>query len=211
MRATTLFAAVAVNSLLACGSSDPTPSDTGAGNESPADPPAAAVKAEGDAAGEDRATPKVTPAESTAGPTRLRDITVEIPKTWNQQTPQSSMRMAQYELPGDDGGATMAVFRFPGGAGSAAANLARWKGQLEPHPDSRPAKEQVQSFGPITVTSLDALGKFAPGGMPGAPSAAPIERARMLAAVVEGVKMRSLVRTPTSHASLSSRLTPSAS
>ena len=37
------------------------------------------------------------------------------------------------------------------------------------------------------VTSLDAIGKFAPGAMPGAPAATPIDKARMLAAVVEGV------------------------
>jgi hypothetical protein len=110
-----------------------------------------------------------------------------IPEAWIRQTPTSSMRLAQYEIPGAAGIATMAVFRFPGGGGSAAANLARWKGQLAPHADSRPAKEQVQTFGPITVTSLDAVGKFAPGPMPGAPAVAPIERGRMLAAVIEGV------------------------
>ena len=121
-----------------------------------------------------------------SGVVSLGDISLEVPGSWIKVPPQSGMRLAQYDIPGNGGAGSMAVFRFPGGGGSASANLARWKGQLQPGPDTRPPEEKVATVAGLTVTSLDAVGRFAPGPMPGAPAAAPIERARMLAAVIEG-------------------------
>jgi len=187
MRATLLLTVFGVSGFLACGSSKVTPSDGGATKAQPADAPENSVKPEADSGVQAEAKPAPTVEKYRSGPTHLQDITIEIPKNWNRQAPTSSMRVAQFEIPGEAGSGSMAVFRFPGGGGSATANLTRWKGQLQPHADSRPPKQQVQSFGPFTVTSLDAVGKLAQGPMPGAPALAPIERARMLAAVVEGV------------------------
>ena len=187
MRVTFLLSVVGLGGLLGCGASGTAPEEGKVDKSEPAvaaapvAAPSVPVGARANAGTDESAAP------SASGPTNLQDLQLMIPEAWTRQTPSSSMRLAQYELPGSAGGATMAVFRFPGGGGSAAANLARWKGQLAPHADSRPAKEQIQTFGPITVTSLDAVGKFAPGPMPGAPAVAPIERGRMLAAVVEGV------------------------
>ena len=121
-----------------------------------------------------------------SGVVSLGDISLEVPGSWIKVPPQSGMRLAQYDIPGKGGAGSMAVFRFPGGGGSASANLARWKGQLQPGPDTRPPEEKVATVAGLTVTSLDAVGRFAPGPMPGAPAAAPIEQARMLAAVIEG-------------------------
>jgi hypothetical protein len=51
---------------------------------------------------------------------------------WVVETPSSSMRVAQYRLPGDAGAAELVVYYF--GAehgGSLQANLERWAGQFE--------------------------------------------------------------------------------
>lgn len=96
------------------------------------------------------------------------------------------MRLLQFEIPGAGGRGTMSIFRFPGAGGSAEANLARWRGQLQPAEGTRAPLEKKETVNGLTVTSLNALGRFAPGPMPGAPAAAPIEQGQMLAAVVEG-------------------------
>ena len=70
-----------------------------------------------------------------SGVVSLGDISLEVPGSWIKVPPQSGMRLAQYDIPGKGGAGSMAVFRFRGG-GSASANLARWKGQLQPGPDA---------------------------------------------------------------------------
>jgi len=65
---------------------------------------------------------------------KSRDLKLDIPKSWKQEEPSSSMRVAQFRIPaaeGDKDDATMAVFKFPGG-GAMMANINRWVNQFKP-------------------------------------------------------------------------------
>jgi hypothetical protein len=113
------------------------------------------------------------------------------PASWRRGTPSSSMRRAQYEVPGADGAGELTVFWFGAGqGGSIDANLERWYGQFT-QPDGRPSsavatRERRTSHGlPVTITRVQ--GRFAGGGMamPGAPPAAPHDNYALLGAIVE--------------------------
>ncbi len=60
-------------------------------------------------------------------------FTFDAPKGWVQEKPRSTMRKAQFRLPGksQQKDAELAIFSFPGGGGSIEANLHRWYGQFE--------------------------------------------------------------------------------
>ena len=54
-----------------------------------------------------------------------------VPQGWIDQKPSSSMRKAQFELPGEAGPAELVVYYFGlGGAGGREANVQRWLGQF---------------------------------------------------------------------------------
>jgi hypothetical protein len=127
-------------------------------------------------------------------PMTVPGLSLSVPTQWTEQTPSSSMRLAQIDVPGAGGGAPLVMFRFRGGGGGVEANVARWLGQIS-QPDGRPtsevAKRTTTQVGALTVTSVDATGTFsasmgpsAPAGSPGAPPNA--ADSRLLAAVVEG-------------------------
>ena len=67
------------------------------------------------------------------------------PDEWISEMPSSSMRKAQYKLPGkgNSGAAELAVFHFPGTGGSVDANLERWYGQFT-QPDGSPTRDHVE-------------------------------------------------------------------
>jgi hypothetical protein len=111
-----------------------------------------------------------------------------VPNEWVPEEPQSSMRVAQFRIPGPGGDASLVMFAFPGG-GSAQANVARWVQQIE-QPDGTPsveiAKTQQQERGGLVLTRLDVSGRFVGQDMPNAPPQPAIDSARLLALVVEG-------------------------
>jgi hypothetical protein len=56
----------------------------------------------------------------------------DVPAGWMAERPSSSMRRAQYRVPGEAGDAECVVFYFgPGQGGDAMANAVRWAGQFE--------------------------------------------------------------------------------
>ena len=63
---------------------------------------------------------------------------------WIKEQPSSSMRKAQYRIPGKNGAedAEMAVFFFPGTGGSIEANLERWYGQFK-QPDGSNTRDHA--------------------------------------------------------------------
>jgi hypothetical protein len=146
-----------------------------------------------DASAADVASQGAASADPGAGPNGGRTATAAglrfwIPNEWVSETPESSMRVAQFRIPGPGGDTSLVMFRFPGG-GSAQANVARWVAQLE-QPDGVPSAEraktqQVERDG-LILTRLDVSGRFVGQDMPGAPSQPPIDSARLLALVVEG-------------------------
>ena len=91
----------------------------------------------------------------------------EPPEGWIPQQPSSSMRVAQYGLPGPAGEATLGVFYFgPGQGGGLEANIERWYGQFS-QPDGRPtsktAKRWNKNVADIAITTVDISGTFAAG------------------------------------------------
>lgn len=61
-----------------------------------------------------------------------RGVRYDVPADWDARPPSSSMRVAEWGLPG---AAECALFTFPGG-GSVDANFERWLGQFT-QPDGR--------------------------------------------------------------------------
>ena len=95
--------------------------------------------------GQERAAPASTePAGSGSArtlpipgeaPARQRSpgrLTWTIPEHWEHVRPASTMRLAQYRVPGTDGDGECVVFYFGAGqGGDPMANAARWAGQFE--------------------------------------------------------------------------------
>ena len=110
-----------------------------------------------------------TPAYSlgqASGRQALGPLSAVAPKGWVAQQPSSSMRVAQYGLPGPAGEATLGIFFFgPGQGGSVEANIERWQGQFSQE-DGQPAQGRrwTRQVGDIEITGLDISGIFS-GGM----------------------------------------------
>ena len=66
---------------------------------------------------------------------KVRDITLEVPKTWKQTPPKSKFRAGQFAIPaakGDKEDAELIVYFFGSfGGGSVGANVKRWVGQFQ--------------------------------------------------------------------------------
>ncbi len=65
---------------------------------------------------------------------KARDLTLNVPESWKQEEPTSSLRLTQFQIPaseGDKEAAELTVFNF-GGGGSVEDNVKRWINQFEP-------------------------------------------------------------------------------
>jgi hypothetical protein len=167
--AVTMFAAFA----LACDAPAPTVVSTGSAPSQPASAP-----------GQSRPMP--------AGASSSSDLKLQAPDGWISEQPSSSMRVAQYKLPGEAGDASLVVYYFgPGQGGSTDANLERWIGQMQ-QPDGSSsrakAKTETTTVNGMNLTLLDVTGTFSAGDMTGGGSGQAIPNARMRAAVIETPK-----------------------
>jgi hypothetical protein len=92
-------------------------------------------------------------------------FTYTVPEGWITETPNSTMRKAQFKLPGQpgSGNAEMAVFNFPGTGGSVNANLDRWYGQFK-QPDGSPTKGHAEKekieVNDLRVTTVYVTGTY---------------------------------------------------
>jgi hypothetical protein len=114
-------------------------------------------------------------------------LTWTVPREWKAQTPSSSMRRAQYLVPGPGGDAECVVFYFgPGQGGDAASNARRWAGQFR-QPDGRDPVAAMKTgdveVGGLKVTTVEVKGTYS-GGMGGTT----LEKARyqLLGAIAAG-------------------------
>ncbi len=127
------------------------------------------------------------------------ELRYTVPAGWQEEKPNSNMRVAQYKLPraeGDSADAELVVYYFgQGQGGSTQANIDRWLNQMQ-QPDGSPskakAKTETLTVNGMQVTTVDVLGKYN-GGMasPGAaPNATPVDMSnyRLRAAVIETPK-----------------------
>jgi hypothetical protein len=102
------------------------------------------------------------PAESPHG-----RLAWDVPEGWTQVRPDSSMRIAQYRVPGPDGDASLAVFYFgPRQGGDPMANAVRWAQQFE-QPDGSSSVDRMQVTeleGNVRVRLVEVTGIY-DGGM----------------------------------------------
>ena len=123
------------------------------------------------------------------------EISYSIPEDWKSEKPKSSMRKAQYRIPGLEGAedAEMAVFVFPGTGGSVQANINRWIGQMI-QPDGSDTKDKTEiknvTVNNLPVTIMYVSGTYLKSSSPmmmGGPKEEMKDYA-MLAAIVETSK-----------------------
>lgn len=91
--------------------------------------------------------------------------TFVMPNNWKAEKTESSMRAAQFLVPGANGkeSASCVFFYFgPGNGGGAKANLERWAGQFsnEPKPELKTEENKVNG---IPVVYLFGTGTFMSG------------------------------------------------
>jgi len=127
------------------------------------------------------------------------ELRYKTPAGWQEEKPNSNMRVAQYKLPkaeGDSADAELVVYYFgQGQGGSKQANIDRWLSQMQ-QADGSSSKDKAKientTVNGMAVTTVDVLGKYN-GGMasPGAaPNATPPDMSnyRMRAAIIETPK-----------------------
>jgi hypothetical protein len=118
-----------------------------------------------------------------------QELTWTAPAGWTAETPSSSMRRAQYRIPGSAGPGECAVFYFgPGEGGDAQSNAKRWAGQFR-KPDGSPIgdafKTRELKVGDIPVLMVEVAGTYV-GGMGGGPSGPERPNQMLLGAIAKG-------------------------
>jgi len=132
---------------------------------------------------------EVTPSGDVT-PATLTGLTLAVPKEWESNPPSSSMRLAQWIMPGPGGDAELVVYRFPGGGGGVTANIDRWKGQFQP-PEGKTIDDvskltSIDGEGGLKTTLVDVTGTYVAAVVPGGDEKHNSSEYRMFAAVVEG-------------------------
>lgn len=82
-----------------------------------------------------------------------------IPSDWKREQPSSSMRIAQFALPGEAG--VGELIAFSGIGGSVDANLERWYGQFKPEGDISVADGALKKH--LHVNGMEATISYASG------------------------------------------------
>jgi len=111
---------------------------------------------------------------------------------WIQEKPRTSMRLAQFRLPGkgNSGDAELGVFVFPGSGGAVQANIDRWVAQFK-QPDGSSSAEKAEiiksTSNGLPVTLVYVTGTHLNGAMGGPMSgkAEELPKFAMIAAIVE--------------------------
>lgn len=113
-------------------------------------------------------------------------LTWTAPPGWQAVKPASSMRLAEFVVPGESGAASLTVFYFgAGGGGGVEPNIERWIGQFKKADGSRPeAKRAIRTVNGLTVHTVDVAGTYNAGAamMGGAQD---LSEQRVLGAIVE--------------------------
>jgi hypothetical protein len=110
-------------------------------------------------------------------------LTWTAPAGWEARLPSSSMRLAEYVIPGEAGPGELTIFYFgPGGGGGVDANIARWIGQFAT-PEGQPVQgNRTTREGAVKIYLVEAQGTFNPG-MAG--SGPPRDQYKLLGAIAE--------------------------
>ena len=131
------------------------------------------------------ALPPVDPAQGTGE----QGLAWDAPESWVPVPPSSSMRRAQYRVPGEGGDAELAVFYFgPGQGGDPMANAQRWASQfVQPDggdPIAAMTTERFEVNG-RDVLLVETTGTYQVGPMMGG-TGEPMPGYMLLGAIAEG-------------------------
>ena len=74
---------------------------------------------------------------------QIGQLQAKVPKDWEKEQPSSSMRIAQFRFPGNDGDGELAI--FSGIGGSVDANLNRWYGQFKSETENSVSESAMRS------------------------------------------------------------------
>ena len=108
-------------------------------------------------------------------------FTFKAPAGWRAEPPASDLRIVQWSLPAQDGGAAGEIYFTPPIGGGVEANVARWAKQM----GKDAADTRSLTVHGLTITRVDVSGTFGGMSAPGAPPAAKKEGWRLLGAAVE--------------------------
>ena len=116
------------------------------------------------------------------------DFRFEAPAAWKQEAPESKMRRAQLKIEpakGDEHGAELILFAFPGNGGGVDANIARWQETFRDK-DGNPPKVDVKTVKGknVEVNRVEMAGKYTPKTFPGQKPQHGGESYRLLGAIV---------------------------
>ena len=136
--------------------------------------------------------PVVEPAPAPAAdavPAPGGGLRFEADPAWVAEEPESSMRVAQYRLPGEGAAdATLVVYFFAGAGGSVEDNFERWLAQFE-QPDGSDSRDRAlvshEVREAITLHHLEVAGTFVAEVTPGSTERRREPGWRLRAAVVE--------------------------
>ena len=133
---------------------------------------------------EEKATEKKAVVKTT--PVKVRDITLQVPETWETAPNTSSMRLATFAIPAAEGDAEkgeLTIFSFGQGGGDVGSNLSRWVGQFSG--DGRAAKTVKGKAGDSDYYLADISGTYnKPVGPPVLRKTKPAEDYRMLGVIL---------------------------
>ncbi len=116
------------------------------------------------------------------GNVSVKGLSWTVPGAWESQTPNNSMRAAQFNIPGTRGGATV---YWASAGGSVEANVDRWAAQvLNEYGQAGSPRTNTRSIAGSDVTLVELEGTF----MDGLPGGAQTERRRyaLRGAIIEG-------------------------
>jgi hypothetical protein len=118
-------------------------------------------------------------------------LTFNAPRGWQPRDASSTMRVAEFVLPGKDGAAGNAeivIYYFGGSGGSVDANIQRWLSQVQ-QPDGRAtadvAVRETRTINGLKVSLLDVTGTYVAEVRPGATEKHNSPGYRMRTAVIE--------------------------
>jgi len=128
-------------------------------------------------------------AAATAGSFLAAGLVFDVPESWKSVPPRTSMRIAEYQLPGDAGPAELTVFAFPPGqGGSVDANINRWAGQFKTPDGGTPeTKRRTLETHGLKAYVVQTEGSYTPTSMgPMAPKQPPKAGQALYGVIVEG-------------------------
>jgi len=112
-------------------------------------------------------------------------LQAKVPKDWEKEQPSSSMRMAQFRFPGNDGDGELVI--FSGIGGSIDANLNRWYGQFKSQTENSVSESAIRSNSQIKdmdVTFLYVEGTYLKSSMGMSGTKTEMPNYALLAAIV---------------------------